>query len=210
MEFFLLQDAVTVDCDAVIFSAPFKDFTTPAIPQTIDAYREYRQRAITFIEARNRRIRRYVSADHPRGLREGEESVRREESVRDAVAPEPSGAGAPLTPQAVLELAEQCGTREELARAVEVARTQGLHVRPLKTCLMFAPPANRSRCLFTVWAGREDGRIAAYVSTETFLEFFPLDRADVGQRLGKEGWRSLDKAAFDTLLRNIEALDLSS
>ena len=56
IEFFLLQDAVTVDCEAVIFSAPFKDFTTPAIPQTITEYREYRQRAITFIEARNRRI----------------------------------------------------------------------------------------------------------------------------------------------------------
>ena len=56
IDFFLLQDAVTVDCDAVIFSAPFRDFTTPAMPQDLDEYREYRQRAITFIEARNRRI----------------------------------------------------------------------------------------------------------------------------------------------------------
>ena len=82
VEFFLLQDAVTVDCDAVIFSAPFEDFTTPAMPQTIDAYREYRQRAITFIEARNRRIRRFLSEDHPAGLRKGEKPV------RDVVAPE--------------------------------------------------------------------------------------------------------------------------
>ena len=56
VEFFLLQDAVTVDCDAVIFSAPFEDFTPSPIPQTLDEYREYRQRAIDFIEARNRRI----------------------------------------------------------------------------------------------------------------------------------------------------------
>lgn len=62
VEFFLLQDAVTVDCDAVIFSAPLKDFSTSAaIPQTMDEYREYRQRAITFIEARNRRILRFWS-----------------------------------------------------------------------------------------------------------------------------------------------------
>ena len=80
VEFFLLQDAVTVDCDAVIFSAPFDDFTTPAIPQTMDEYREYRQRAITFIEARNRRILRFLSEDHSRRSREGEKSV------RDAVA----------------------------------------------------------------------------------------------------------------------------
>ena len=81
VEHFLLQDAVTVDCDAVIFSAPFEDFTTSAIPQTIDEYREYRQRAITFIEARNRRILRFLSADQSRGLREVEKSA------RDAVAP---------------------------------------------------------------------------------------------------------------------------
>ena len=56
VEFFLLQDAVTADCDSVIFSAPFENFTTSPIPQTMDEYREYRQRAITFIEARNRRI----------------------------------------------------------------------------------------------------------------------------------------------------------
>jgi hypothetical protein len=210
VEFFLLQDAVTVDCDAVLFSTPFKDFTTPAIPQTIDEYREYRQRAITFIEARNRRILRYVTADRPLGLKEGEESARRGESVRDAVALESPGAGTRLTLEAVLELAGQCGTREELARAIEVARKQGLRVRPFKTCLMFAPPTNGARCLFTVWAGRDDDQIAAYVSTETFLEFFSLDRAEVEQRLGEEGWRHLDKAAFDALLRSIEALDLSS
>lgn len=56
VEFFLLQDAVTVDREAVIFSAPFEDFTTSPIPQTLDEYREYRHRAITFLEARNRRI----------------------------------------------------------------------------------------------------------------------------------------------------------
>jgi hypothetical protein len=57
VEFFLLQDAVTVDCDAVIFCAPLRDFSTSSvIPQTMEEYREYRQRSIAFIEARNRRI----------------------------------------------------------------------------------------------------------------------------------------------------------
>ena len=75
VEFFLLQDAVTVDCDAVIFSAPFEDFTTPPIPQTMEDYREYRQRAITSIEARNRRILRSCSEDHSPRLTEGANSV---------------------------------------------------------------------------------------------------------------------------------------
>ena len=75
VEFFLLEDAVTVDCDAVIFSAPFDDFVASPIPQTMDEHREYRQRAITFIEARNRRILHYCRLLGPgatprtRGLR---------------------------------------------------------------------------------------------------------------------------------------------
>lgn len=60
IEFFLLQDAVTVDCDAVIFCAPLNDFSTSTvIPQSMAEYREYRLRAIAFIEARNRRIAEY-------------------------------------------------------------------------------------------------------------------------------------------------------
>ena len=204
VEHFLLQDAVTVDCDAVIFSAPFEDFTTPAIPQTIDEYREYRQRAITFIEARNRRILRFLSADLSRGLREVEKSA------RDTVALELPPSSTRLTPEAVLELAEQCGTRKQLERAIEVASRKGLHVRPFKTCLMFTPPMNGTRCLFTLWAGREGDKLAAYVSTESFPEFFSLDRADVEQHLGQDGWRQLDEAGFDDLLRGIEALDLGS
>ena len=203
VEFFLLQDAVTVDCGAVIFSAPFENFTTPAIPQTIDEYREYRHRAITFIEARNRRILRSLSADHSRGLREGEKSVRR------AVALEPPHASTRLTPEAVLELAGQCGTREELVRAIEVASEKGLHVRPFKTCLMFTPPMNGTRCLFTLWAGREAGKLTAYVSTEAFTEFFSLGRSDVEERLGPEGWRHFDESGFEVFLKGVQALELS-
>jgi hypothetical protein len=60
IEFFLLQDAVTVDCDAVIFCAPLNDFSTAsAVPQTMAEYREYRRRAIGFIDARNLRIAEY-------------------------------------------------------------------------------------------------------------------------------------------------------
>ena len=84
VEFFVLQDAVTVDCDAVIFSAPFENFTTSPIPRTMQEYREYRQRAITFIEARNRRILRSCSEDHSPCLEEGTASVWQGEGTGDA------------------------------------------------------------------------------------------------------------------------------
>jgi hypothetical protein len=54
--FFLLQDLVTEDCSAVRFFTPFEDFSTSPLPGSIDAYLAYRQLAVDFIEARNRRI----------------------------------------------------------------------------------------------------------------------------------------------------------
>src|SRR5262245_5415844 len=56
VEFFLLQDVVTDDCSAVKFFSPFRNFTSSPVPASIDAYRAYRELAIKFIEARNRRI----------------------------------------------------------------------------------------------------------------------------------------------------------
>ncbi|MFN7916325.1 MAG: hypothetical protein U0Q55_13375 [Vicinamibacterales bacterium] len=56
VEFFLLQDLVTADGSAVKFSTPFNGFNSPAIPSTAAEYREYREAATAFIEARNRRI----------------------------------------------------------------------------------------------------------------------------------------------------------
>ena len=54
--FFLLQDIVSEDHSAVRFFAPFEDFNTSPVPSSIEAYMAYRQNAIEFIEARNRRI----------------------------------------------------------------------------------------------------------------------------------------------------------
>lgn len=57
VEFFLLQDLVTEDSSAVHFFTPFQDFAASPVPSTPEAYRGYRQRAMEFLEARNRRIR---------------------------------------------------------------------------------------------------------------------------------------------------------
>jgi hypothetical protein len=46
----------------VKFSMPFEDFTASPLPETLDAYFVYRQRAIEFIESRNRRIAAHVGA----------------------------------------------------------------------------------------------------------------------------------------------------
>jgi hypothetical protein len=60
--FFLLQDLVNEATSTVKFFTPFQDFTASPLPGTLDAYLSYRQRAIRFIESRNRRIAAYVPA----------------------------------------------------------------------------------------------------------------------------------------------------
>jgi hypothetical protein len=62
VDFFLLQDLVDEATSTVKFFTSFEDFTTSPLPGTLDAYRRYRERAVGFIEARNRRI-----AAHDRG-----------------------------------------------------------------------------------------------------------------------------------------------
>jgi hypothetical protein len=56
VEFFLLQDLVTEDFSAVRFFAPFEEFKSWPVPETMAAYLEYRERAICFIQARNQRL----------------------------------------------------------------------------------------------------------------------------------------------------------
>ena len=58
VDFFLLQDLVSSDYEAVRFFMPFTDFSPPAIPRDLDAYLEFRRLSIKFTEARNRRIDR--------------------------------------------------------------------------------------------------------------------------------------------------------
>ena len=55
VEFFLLQDLVAEDGEVRYF-APFDGFGSSPVPDGLDAYRDYRDHAVRFIEARNRRI----------------------------------------------------------------------------------------------------------------------------------------------------------
>jgi hypothetical protein len=56
VEFFLLQDIVVEDFSGVKFFMPFDDFNTSPLPASREAYVDYKQHAIEFIKARNRRI----------------------------------------------------------------------------------------------------------------------------------------------------------
>lgn len=56
VNFFILQDLVTEDYAAVRFFTEFTDFKTPAVPQTLSDFKDYRQSSVEFVGARNHRI----------------------------------------------------------------------------------------------------------------------------------------------------------
>jgi hypothetical protein len=62
VDFFLLQDLVTVDYAAVRFFAPFDNFAGSPLLGSVEAYEVYKHLAMQFLSARNVRIERYVDS----------------------------------------------------------------------------------------------------------------------------------------------------
>lgn len=56
VRFFLLDDLVDENYAQVRLFLPFDDFTTSALPDTVETYSAYRDASVAFIQARNRRI----------------------------------------------------------------------------------------------------------------------------------------------------------
>jgi len=56
VKFFLLQDLVALNFNAINFLMAFDDFKTPAVPRNLDDYLAYKQLTIKFINERNQRI----------------------------------------------------------------------------------------------------------------------------------------------------------
>ena len=185
VEFFLLQDIVNKDQSAVKFFLPFEDFARSPLRGNHDAYLGYRQKAVEFIESRNRRIASYT----PAGL------------LMDArkLLPEDEK----LT--AVLAQAEKNGDRPVFEDFLAVGRRLGFHVRPYVASVMLTPPTNKARMLFTLCT--EPGGPSMYISSEAFEEFFPGISADQARhQLGPDGSRKIDEQSAADFLSGLERL----
>jgi hypothetical protein len=174
VQFFHLEDLVDENASAVRFFMPFADFTTSPLPGTVDAYRGYRQRAIGFVESRNRRIVEYIAENPP------------------VKASQPVWATHRMQP--VLTHADAVGHRAVLEELLAASDQLGLYPRPYAASVMFTPPTNKTRMLFTVRP--DSGGLRIWVSADTFEEFFPEISADEARRqLGPDGERHLDPPA---------------
>ncbi|GMA91950.1 DUF6994 family protein [Homoserinibacter gongjuensis] len=62
VDFWLLQDLVSDDYSTVEFWADFDDFTGSPLPADLESYLDYRERMLSFVDARNARIAESVAA----------------------------------------------------------------------------------------------------------------------------------------------------
>jgi hypothetical protein len=85
----------------------------------------------------------------------------------------------------------------------------GLYARPWTHSLMFAQPANRTRCLFVVWVDRrqkEPGVAKAYIAAEAFEQFYGIKEADLTSAVGPVGYVMLDQAGADRVAAGLRRL----
>lgn len=61
VDFFLFQDAVSLDYKSVNIVPPFDNFKSSPVPRSADEYYAYMQESIKFIKARNKRIANYIA-----------------------------------------------------------------------------------------------------------------------------------------------------
>jgi len=93
--------------------------------------------------------------------------------------------------EAVCALADQNGLGQDLRAVLSSAQRHGLHARPWKNALMFCPPQERRRALFTCWAAPRQGDFLVWVGPQVFADYFPITAEQAVADLGAEGYREL-------------------
>ena len=128
-----------------------------------------------------------------RQLTEGET---RPETARDA-----------WSESSVIERAERNGLGEVFRRILKASEELGLYARACKKCIMYAPPANRIRCLFTVWTDRTaSGGMSVYVSAEAFEQFYGVPADEVRETFQSDGWLDLTPNKVESFLDGLREL----
>lgn len=100
--------------------------------------------------------------------------------------------------------ADQEGIGKEFRALYEVAVKNKLYPRIYKHSIMYTPPNNRNRMLYTVWAKHMTNGMKGYVSPKAFAEFYPVSEEKALEMLGKEGWRELDEAQTNLLVNQFD------
>lgn len=108
----------------------------------------------------------------------------------------------------VLRMADENGVGEVVQTLFRVASDLGLQPRPNVKSIMFAPPTNRTRCLFVVWITRrkEPGVAKAFIAAEAFEQFYGIPQQELIGAVGQVGYVQLDRSRATSLAAALRQL----
>jgi hypothetical protein len=109
------------------------------------------------------------------------------------------------TLESVCAVADSHGVGPPFRSLLAGAERWGLYARAYKWSIMYTPPSNRARGLFTVWAvPKVAGTLPIYVDVPKFAEYWP-SVADLAQEvLGPPEWRNASPADCEALISGLD------
>lgn len=111
------------------------------------------------------------------------------------------------TVEELLRMADENGVGDMVRKIQQAAEEVGLSPRPYAGSLMYRPPSNRTRMLFTVWMKpKANGSLKAFVGPEVFAEFYPVSEEQALTALGPSGWREMNRSDVDAFVEGLMAL----
>lgn len=117
--------------------------------------------------------------------------------VRELPLPEPMTTPQPTdgwTIESFCAKADAAGVGAGFRAILKAAQQLPVYPRPWKGAIMYAPPGNHSRCLFTTWvpwAARQANTVPLWVQADAFQQFFSVTEDTVKGILGETGWHYL-------------------
>ena len=89
---------------------------------------------------------------------------------------------------------------------LKTAQDLDLPTRLYKRSIMYTPPQNRTRMLFTVWLSNADKGVRLISSTDAFAEYFPVSQGQVAAALGPDTTRQLQPDEVDSFIAGLKTL----
>ena len=126
--------------------------------------------------------------------------------VADAEGQIPGTRKSEATVQNVISLAHSKGVGDIFCKILTSSKDLGFCPRPYTTSIMFTPPSNKTRMLFTIWVESKNGGIKAYVGPSAFAEFYPISVEEVEKYIGPDGWRYMNKNEAIEFLNQLQKM----
>ena len=112
-----------------------------------------------------------------------------------------------ISMESLCMLADQNGIGMIFRKIAAAANSHGMVTRTYTGSVMFAPPQNKTRMLFTIWIkGNRPGVLKYYLGPDAFAQFYGIDEEKVVHYLGTSGYHEMDQEASEKFITGLDQL----